>query len=181
MGYPLAFPTIQDYKELFLCLINFMQRRQIQNRSDVNPSMIKMATVPETAEVFLNPVGWAPCIRIEKEQANIFSLPGPPREMKALFERYVLHFISSRYETRAASLRAIVSMYESQVSPILQEVMQRHPNTYLKAYVALRDEKGMPVDIVATGDDAENAKNVLQTAADYFAELVKSQGATITY
>ena len=162
-------------------LENFMQRRNIQNRSDISPTLVNMATVPATAEVFLNPVGWAPCIRIEKEQANIFSLPGPPREMQALFERYVLHFISSHYETRTATARVIVSMYESQVSPHLQEVMQRYPNTYLKAYVALRDEQGMPVDIVATGDDAESAKNVLQTAVDYFAELVKSQGATITY
>ena len=167
---------------------NFMQRRGIQNRSDINPALLKMATAPATAEVFLNPVGWAPCIHIEKPQVgtpakatNIFSLPGPPREMQALFERYVLHFISSHYETRAASQRVVVSMYESQVSPFLQEVMQRHPNTYLKAYVALRDEKGMPVDIVATGDDAEKAKQILQTAVNCFAELVKSQGATVEY
>jgi len=162
-------------------LENFMQRRGIQNRSDLNPALVKMGTTPETAEIFLNPVGWAPCIRIGKEQANIFSLPGPPREMQALFERYILHFISSHYETRAANQRVVVSMYESQVSPLLQDVMQRYPNTYLKAYVALRDEKGMPVDIVATGDDAEKAKQMLQTAVEYFAELVKSQGATIAY
>ena len=33
-------------------LEGFMDRRQMASRADVSPAMIKMATVPETAEIF---------------------------------------------------------------------------------------------------------------------------------
>ena len=44
--------TVAEYKK----------RRQMSDDDILNDALIKMATVPETAEVFQNPDGWAPCI-----------------------------------------------------------------------------------------------------------------------
>ena len=60
---------------------------------------------------------------------------GSPREMEAVFEMYVADFIRSHSANRSAALRVVVNMFESEVSPLLQEVMDRRPNTYLKAYL----------------------------------------------
>jgi molybdenum cofactor synthesis domain-containing protein len=59
-------------------LTSFMERRQLTHRADVSPAMVKMATVPETADVFQNPAGWAPCIRVTKDSSTMLMMPGHP-------------------------------------------------------------------------------------------------------
>ena len=155
-----------------------MQRRQLTNRAEVSPAMIKMATVPETADVLQNPVGWAPCICATTDHSTILMMPGPPREMKAIFERYLAPLVTERYRTKAATLRVYVNMFESEVSPLLQQVMDKYPNLYLKAYVALRGADGqyMPVDLVSTGTNEKNAESQLQAATNYLRQLVIKNG-----
>jgi molybdenum cofactor synthesis domain-containing protein len=163
-------------------LQDFMRRRNLTDRAQVTPGMVKMATVPEGSEVLQNPAGWAPCARLRIGGATLMILPGPPKEMVALFSRYVEGFISESYQTKIASVRVVVSMFESEVSPLLQEVMERHPNTYLKAYVALRHEgHGMPVDIVARGEDPAAAQQLLDRALDLLGRLVTEKGKTMEY
>ncbi|MBM3262474.1 MAG: competence/damage-inducible protein A [candidate division Zixibacteria bacterium] len=159
-------------------LEDFMRRRNLTTREEATPPMLKMATVPEGAEVFHNPVGWAPCIKLVKDEVTFFVLPGPPREMEALFNGYVAEFISASVQTRSAALRVIVNMFESEVSPLLEAVMARYPTTYLKAYVAMRHalEQGLPVDIVANGKDAADAQHILNAAVEYLSILVAEQG-----
>lgn len=161
-------PTLED----------FMRRRNITDRSQATPPMIKMATTPSGAEVFQNHVGWAPCIRVTAESSVIFILPGPPREMEALFSGYVAEYISATYRTRSAALRVIVNMFESEVSPLLEAVMEKYPTTYLKAYVAMRHamNQGLPVDIVATGENAAAAQHILNAAVEHLSQLVTGQG-----
>ena len=155
-------------------LEGFMDRRQMASRADVSPAMIKMATVPETAEIFQNPVGWAPCSCVTKNRSTIVLMPGPPSEMKAIFDSFVALLIAERFCARAVTLRVYVNMFESEVSPLLQTVMSSHPGVYLKAYVALRRAEGqyMPVDLVSTGTDAGHAESQLQEAVNYFRRLV---------
>lgn len=164
-------PTLED----------FMRRRNITDRSQVTQPMIKMATVPDGAAVFQNHVGWAPCIRVQKDRSTLFILPGPPREMEALFNGYVAEYISASYQTKSAALRVVVNMFESEVSPLLQAVMEQYPTTYLKAYVAMRHsmEQGLPVDIVATGTDAADAQHLLQAAVESLSQLVTERGKRI--
>ena len=155
-------------------LTSFMERRNLTSHDDVTDAMVNMATVPETAEVFQNPVGWAPCVRVTKDSSSILLMPGPPREMKSIFDAYITPLISEHYSARTATLRVYVNMFEAEVSPLLQQVMDKHPNVYLKAYVALRrdDNHYMPVDLVSTGSDEDKAQSQLQEAAEYLRTLV---------
>ena len=159
-------------------LASFMERRGLTNRADVSDAMVNMATVPETAEVFQNPVGWAPCVRVTKDSSSISLMPGPPREMKSIFETYIVPLIAERYSARTTTSRVYVNMFEAEVSPLLQQVMGKHPNVYLKAYVALRrdDNQYMPVDLVSTGSDERDAQSQLQAAVESLRTLVIEQG-----
>ncbi len=163
-------------------LDDYSHRRNIP-RDELTDNLLRMARCPEGSTAMTNPVGWAPCIRVERDGVNLFIMPGPPREMQALFDRYVAPFISATFETRTASLRVNVDMYESEVSPLMEATMAAHPGVYLKAYVALRTtaEERLPVDLVATGDDAAGAQALLQVALDDFAEQVRSLGKSIDY
>ena len=164
-------------------LANFIERRELKSSDALSEAAIKMATVPETAEVFQNPAGWAPCIRVMKEGSTILMMPGPPREMKAIFENHIAPRIAEQYTAHTATQRIYVNMFEAETSPLLQQAMGKYPNVYLKAYVALRQEDGgdMPVDLVATGTDDEHAQTQLQEAVDYFRQLVIEKGKVFRF
>ncbi len=130
------------------------------------------------ADVFQNHVGWAPCIRVSKGDSTLFILPGPPREMEALFNGCVAEYISSSYQTKSAVLRVMINMFESEVSPLLETVMENYPTTYLKGYVAMRQsmDHGLPVDIVATGENAADAQLILNAAVELLSNMVSEKG-----
>src|SRR5919198_447214 len=71
-------PALEDY----------MRRREIREE-EISPALLRMATVPIGAEIMLNPAGWAPCIRARHGATTFLLLPGPPKEMQAVFDRYL--------------------------------------------------------------------------------------------
>lgn len=157
---------------------DFRKRREMSENDPISEALMKMAMVPETATVFQNPAGWAPCISVEHQNTTLMMMPGPPREMKAIFETYIQPLIAERYRAEITTAQVYVSMFEAEVSPLMQKVMERYPDVYLKAYVSLRnaDTNMMPVDLVSTSTDKAEAESQLQLATDYFRELVVETG-----
>lgn len=160
----------------------FRKRREMSDSEPLNDALMKMATVPETATVLQNPEGWAPCISIAHGTATIMMMPGPPKEMKAVFEAHVQPLIAERYRSEVTTARVYADMLEAAVSPIMQQVMEKYPGVYLKAYVALRPEDGdpMPIDLVSTSTDKTEAETQLRDATYYFGELVAKAGNRVT-
>lgn len=164
-------------------IAEYRKRREMSDDDPINEALTKMATMPETAQVLQNPAGWAPCISVEYQQSTIMMMPGPPREMKAIFETHIQPLIVQRYQAEISTARVHVNMFEAEVSPLMQKVMERHPEVYLKAYVSLREVGGntMPVDIVSTCDDKEESEKQLKLAINFFKELVLEVGKTFSY
>lgn len=54
---------------------------------------LKQAYMPQDATVFPNKLGTAPGFALHKEGKIIICLPGPPREMKAMFTEYVTEYL----------------------------------------------------------------------------------------
>ncbi len=80
----------------------------------------KQALIPEGAEMFHNEVGTAPGFAIEKNGCKIITIPGPPKEMKTMFDGYVKPYL------KGVSGRSILSsdlhiygMGESEVANLL--------------------------------------------------------------
>ncbi len=161
-------------------LEDYMRRRQV-GADGLSDGMRKMATVPESAIVWASPAGWAPCIQINRDRTAFFVLPGPPREMEALFDRYVATAISESLEVKSAARRVFVNMSESEVSPFIEEAMAQLPGLYAKAYVALRTDTHMPVDFVARAGSDRDARRLLSDAVDRFSADVKALGKDIHY
>lgn len=156
-------PTLEEY----------LRRRGLRE-DQVSPAMTKMATIPRGTVVTPNPAGWAPCIRGDLGETAIFLLPGPPREMEALFIAAVAPRFGSVGRTQAA--RVVVNMWESEIAPLLQQVMAALPGTYLKAYVAQGERGLMPVDVVAQGPDPHTAGTRLEEALNMLEWLVGEAG-----
>jgi nicotinamide-nucleotide amidase len=136
-----------------------------------------MATIPNGATAYPSPAGWAPLIRVDVDGCVIFSMPGPPREMEAVFARYLQDYFSSGAGAhRALTHRIYVDMYESEVAPMLQQVMARIPGTYCKGYIALGNQRFLPIDVVARGDDEPGARAALEEALVLLERLITDAG-----
>ncbi|NKB72106.1 MAG: hypothetical protein GKR89_33935 [Candidatus Latescibacteria bacterium] len=162
---------------------HFMESRNIAQRQDVSPGLAKMATSPQGSQVHTNPAGVAPCVESQIGQTTVYNLPGPPREVRALFEKCLIGPIARLYSGTRATLRVVVNLPESECGPILHKVMQEYPNTYLKAFVALTqrtaDGQRLPVDIVARGDDQQSAQHLLDQALAAFRTLAGEKGREV--
>ena len=165
--------TVAEYKK----------RREMSEDDILSDALTKMATIPESAQVYQNSAGWAPCISVDYKQSTIMMMPGPPSEMKAVFETYIQPLIVERYRDEISTARVYVSMFEAEVSPLMQKVMDRFPNVYLKAYVSLRNTEGnsMPIDFVSTSSESIETEEQLKSSIHYFRELVVEAGKSFSY
>lgn len=165
--------TVAEYKK----------RREMSDDDILSDALTKMATIPESAKVYQNPAGWAPCISVDYKQSTIMMMPGPPSEMKAVFETYIQPLIVERYRDEISTARVYVSMFEAEVSPLMQKVMDRFPNVYLKAYVSLRNTEGnsMPIDFVSTSSESIETEEQLKSSINYFRDLVVEAGKSFSY
>ena len=159
----------------------YMKRRGETAREELNPNLVRMATAPTTARCLVNPVGWAPCVVLDIGETTFLALPGPPREMEAVFMRHVVPYISDRYEIRAATQRVLINTHESSVAPYFEELKAEFPGSYMKGYIAMTSNPGwLPVDIVATGSTAQEAHQTLQAIIDALRKKLEQIGKTVT-
>ena len=161
----------------------FMRDREIEKREDVKPGLLKMATSPAGSIVHANPAGVAPCVETVIDETTIYNLPGPPREVQALFNQSIEGAIAEIYTANRIAIRVAVNLPESELGPILHDVMAAHPNTYLKAYVALRERveggQRLPVDIVAREEDLDAANQLLERTLETFTKMVIEKGSSV--
>jgi nicotinamide-nucleotide amidase len=162
-------PALEDY----------MRRRLIQ-ANELSPALYRMATVPESAEVLLNPAGWAPCVRLERAETTLFLLPGPPREMEAVFDRYLRDYFGAGSAGHSLARRIYVNMHEGEVAPFARQVMDAVPGTYIKGYIALSNQQRLPLDVVVRGTDESDAQRNLEQAVTMLTALVADAGRQVT-
>ena len=154
---------------------DYLRRRGI-TEEELTPALKAMATVPEGSTVYPSPAGWAPLTRAELDGCTLFLLPGPPSEVQAIFARYLADYFGGEQGHRSVTHRVYVDMWESEVSPMLQQVMEVVPGTYCKGYIALGNQRFLPIDVVARGDDDAAAHAALDRALDLLQRLVIEGG-----
>jgi nicotinamide-nucleotide amidase len=99
----------------------------------MNPGALRMARVPEGAEVVRNPMGSAPMVILRLGRARLFFVPGVPREYRALAEGEVLPRIRAALENdlervyRAFRLLRTVGIPESQLDATVAPLVPQHP------------------------------------------------------
>ena len=92
-------------------------------------SIYVQALVPEGAQVLLNANGTAPGLAIEHETKLVLLLPGPPRELKPMFENQVLPLLQkhvgapARADCRVFKVVGLAeSLVEEKVAPALADL-----------------------------------------------------------
>ena len=104
----------------------------------------KQAYLPQTAKILENNAGTAPGFALEKDGKTIICLPGPPREMKTMFQEQARPYLESKspFVIYSKMLR-IFGIGESAVEDALSDLISEQTDPTLATYakqgeVALR-------------------------------------------
>jgi nicotinamide-nucleotide amidase len=102
-------------------VLEWLRERYAKRNVSLSAGALRMARVPQGAEVVRNPVGSAPLVIFRLGRCRLFFVPGVPREYRALAEGEVLPRIRAALETdpervfRAFRLLRTVGIPESQL------------------------------------------------------------------
>lgn len=119
----------------------------------------RQCDIPVGAAILDNSCGTAPGIHIEKNNVDVFMLPGVPREMKAMFTESVLPVLKSKSNQIVTSrYYNICDMGESQIENQLLDLIKQQTNPTIATYAGVEE---VTVRITAGGTDAAEIKKLL--------------------
>ena len=150
----------------------------------ITESQKTQAMVPEDAIAIMNPEGLAPAIIMAKEEKAIILLPGPPREMKALFEECKKVFIckltnrvivSINIKCKGPDEMPLSLIGESPIADLLGEILD-HENPTVATYAK---EDGVLIRVTASGKSREEALSIMKPIVMEIAEILKDKIAWV--
>ena len=159
----------------------------------------KQALVPEGAAVVDNHNGTAPGLIIEEGEKTAVLLPGPPNELKPMFEESVAPYLNSRQpEGIYSRMVKLCGIGESKAETMISDLMEKQTNPTIAPY-AKTGEVHLRLTAKA-GDEAEAehlmgpvleelykrfgkfiyTENENVTLEDAVVDLLKKKGYTVT-
>lgn len=134
----------------------------------------KQAMVPKGAIVLDNHNGTAPGLILEKKGKTAILLPGPPNEMKPMFEEYIVPYLQKNQpEIIVSQMVKISGIGESQVAEEIQDLIESQTNPTIAPYA-----KAGEVHLRVTAS-AENEKACKKLIKPVVKELKKRFGENI--
>ncbi len=129
-------------KEIFKRIKNNFKKRRCRMPKEAR----RQAFVPEGAVALRNDVGTAPGLIIESYNKIIIALPGPPRELTPIVERFVLPYLKKitpgAYTIKSRTLK-LMGLAESQVNAKVKDLLKLSgdPTVGIYAHVGQVDLK----------------------------------------
>lgn len=124
---------------------------------------LKQCLVPRGATVFANSWGTAPGIGIEQDGRYAVLLPGPPHELKSMFEETVLPWLSRFSPSTLYSLNLhLAGIGEGEVEAVLREMMNAGENPTIAPYAGEGDVR---IRITARAENELCARQMCAAAA----------------
>ena len=176
--------TIEALSKLTKCniivdqsILKIMSERRKFSQSQILPRHLKMSSTIEGAECLPNPVGWAPLTIIKIKETTIFTLPGPPKEMQGCFMTYLVKEIENVTHFHSFAKRVTVTMFESEVAPLISQIHKSISGVYMKPLVGeATPNLGLSVEIIVFDYDEERCQKKYWKALNMLAELVRQNG-----
>ena len=139
-----------------------------------NEQRKSMAMLPKDSIPLKNREGSAPGVLVEINEIKIFSLPGVPREMKAIFDYELIKYFPVN-ENQKFYEKSILINYipEAELANSITEIREKYPNIYFKTHPGSSSTSksgiiGVEIHITAIGSKEDEEK--LITAYD---EIIK--------
>ena len=134
-----------------------------KDEAELTKARLKMAMIPQGAELIDNPVSGAPGFCIE----NVYVMAGVPKIMQGMF-----HGVRPVLEAGKPILSETIAcdLAESVIAGALQIVQDKYPSIDIGSYPSYRDGKPH-VSIVLRGTDEQDIQSSVQEVQDAVARL----------
>jgi nicotinamide-nucleotide amidase len=133
----------------------------------------KMATIPRGGVPMSNPIGTAPGVKIRVSGTTMFSLPGVPSEMRAIFRDSIVPFLESFSSSRPNELQfKIAGIIESALAPILDKARQSYPGLYFKSHPRGKETGVRPLILLHIYSTEPGSADKVTEAAEYVVRRV---------
>lgn len=102
---------------------------------DMVDSNKKQAYFPEDVTILPNDVGTAPGCAIDEKGKILILLPGPPREMKPMFENHAIPFLSKYSDDVLTSkILRVMGIGESKAEEMIKDIIDSQSNPTIAPY-----------------------------------------------
>lgn len=161
----------------------FFKEGKIDEKIELTPPRMKMATMPEKAQPLQNPAGTAPGVMLKADHTTIVALPGVPAEMEAIFDESIQPMLKKMagnvtfYETSIT----VSGIMESDIAPLIDRTMSDNPYVYIKSHPS-RSGEGKPfleLHLSTTASSPETAKKKVEQALVQIMELAQGKGGIV--
>lgn len=135
----------------------------------------RQAMVPEGATILPNPHGTAPGLLMEHGDVVVVLLPGPPRELKPMFDAQVAPRLATRTEGRRVLTRTIktIGRSESQIEELAFPIYSRLGDAGAIVETSILATPGqIELDLSARGHDDAHVRRTLDAGVDALARAL---------
>lgn len=139
----------------------------------------KQALIIDGAKVLMNEKGTAPGFIVKDQNKSYILLPGPPREMKYLYEKYVMTYLSSiQHGNIESCVIKLSGIGESAVESKLNDIY-RPSEVYVGTYASLGEVK---IKLTITDEKMREALDLLKEKIyEGFSNYIVSHSNQETY
>lgn len=170
----MGLPLVEDSRWREIMLGYMEQYRKNNPNRRITENNFKQALVPEGALVLDNHNGTAPGIIIEKNGKTVILLPGPPNEMKPMFEESVYPYLRKKQpEIIYSEMVKICRIGESQVADEIADLIKSQTNPTIAPYAKTGE---VHLRITAKAESEKECKEMIKPIV---AELQKRFGDNI--
>lgn len=141
--------SLENLQEYF----KFRKRKMTTNN-------LKQALIPEGSTAIKNNNGTAPGVIIEENNKIMIILPGPPKEMKPMFEEDIKPYLKSKSDSVIISkMIKILGIGESAVAETVKDLMESQSNPTIAPYAK---EIGVILRITAKAENEAAALKLIE-------------------
>lgn len=127
---------------------------------EIPDSNWKQAMVPEDGIVLDNDNGTAPGIIVETDMTHVILLPGPPKELQAMFEKSVIPYIQKFVPGVIYSkMVKICGIGESKAESMVQDLVDKQSNPTIATYAKVGE---VHFRVTAKAENLHDAKKMIK-------------------
>lgn len=130
------------------------------HRENITENNWKQAMIPKDAIILDNHNGTAPGIILEENQKAVILLPGPPNELKLMFEEAVLPYLQKdEKKVLYSRMVKVCGVGESAAETMVKDLMEQQVNPTIAPYAKTGE---VHFRVTALADNKEAGKKLVQ-------------------
>jgi nicotinamide-nucleotide amidase len=133
----------------------------VQRGLDMSENNVRQAMMPEGTTVLTNYRGTAPGVIMERGKKVIINLPGPPHEMRGMFEESVVPYLMTKYGLRQIILSRVLRCFGMGESALEEEIKDFIKGQSNPTIALLIGEGEINIRLTALANDEQQACNML--------------------